>query len=265
MATDYLRIVTIFVVMTSVIALMNQKFVCCSRFCRSRTKLMSAVPSQTSSFTVSSSDGSMKPIEKSKKVIKDHFPLSALPTLQDQQVIEQRQTGRPAHGIFGVENTRCKYGFPQAYAQYPVTRSISSGMIRLSCPHLVKAVDELEAEGGLDYFDAKLLEEPADGVLRTSFNETNQAWISIRKDTVSESDRKYVDTYLGTEGAENFMESGIIGCTIGKIQVKCLHAHIADDLMRGSNQIGAQALDRLKEKGVDNDLQVAPFLELKNV
>lgn len=239
--------------MTSVIALTNRKFVLCSgtRLCQSQTKLMSSVPSPESSFTVSSSDGSMKSIEISKKVVKDHFPLSSLPTLEDQKIIEQRQTGRPAHGIFAVENTRCKYGFPQAYSQYPVTRTISSGMIRLGCPHLVKAIDELEAEGGLDYFDAKILEEPEDGVLRTSFSETNQAWISIRKDTVSESDRKYIDGYLGIEGAEFFMESGIIGCTIGKLQVKCLHAHVADHLMRGSNQIGAQALDKLKEKGND--------------
>lgn len=261
MVADYMRIASFFVVMTSVIALMNQKFMSCSRLCRSQTKLMSSVPSPTSSFTISSADGSMKPIETSKKVVKDHFPLSALPTLKDQQVIEQRQTGRPGHGIFGVENARCKYGFPQAYAQYPVTRTISSGMIRLSCPHLVQAVDELEAEGGLDYFDAKLLEEPSDGVLRTSFNDTNQAWIAIRKDTVSDSDRKYVDSYLGVEGAESFMESGIIGCTIGKIQVKCLHAHIADNLMRGSNQIGAQALERLKEKGIDDNLLVAAVLD----
>lgn len=261
MVTDYLRIASFFVVMASVIALMNQKFVSCSRLCRSQTKLMSSVPSPTSSFTATSPDGSMKPKETSKRVVEAHFPLSAVPTLKDHQVIEQRQTGRPSHGMFGVENARCKYGFPQAYAQYPVTRTISSGMIRLSCPHLVQAVDELEAEGGLDYFDAKLQEEPADGVLRTSLNDTNHAWIAIRKDTVSIADRMFADAYLGIEGAESFMASGIIGCTIGKIQVKCLHAHIADNLMRGSNQIGAQALERLKEKGIDDNLEAAAVLD----
>lgn len=73
------------------------------------------------------------------QILTAHFPLSIYPENIDQQVIEQRQISRSSVGLFAVENTRCKYGFPQAYVQYPVGNGVSSGMIRLSCPHLVKA------------------------------------------------------------------------------------------------------------------------------
>ena len=190
-----------------------------------------------------------KSVEQARALVDNYFPLAALPTVSDMEVIESRQIGRPARGTFAVENARCKYGFPQAFVQYPVGKSISSGMIRLSCPHLVKAVDVIEAEGGLDYFDSKLASEAEDGVLRSSFNSTNLAWMAIRNDAVSSKDRDYVQKKLGIEGTKFLMESGIIGCTIGRIQVKCLHAHIADHLMRGTNEIGAEALDVLTKKG----------------
>jgi hypothetical protein len=125
----------------------------------------------------------------------------------------------------------------KAYVQFPVGGGVSSGMLRLSCPHLVKAVDELEKEGALDHFDGKLAKEEEGRVLRASFSDTNEAWRSIRKEAVTEQDRQTMNDRLGKEGAKHLMESGIIGCTIGKLQVKCLHAHIADHLLRGSNGI----------------------------
>jgi hypothetical protein len=248
MSSGHIRTLFSFLRMTSAIALMSTKFSLTplSHLTSSQMRCMSsaAVSSPVDNFNYTG-----KSIEHAKNLVDTYFPLAAIPTVSDMEVIESRQIGRPARGTFGVENARCKYGFPQAFVQYPVGRSISSGMIRLSCPHLVKAVDEVEAEGGLDSFDSKLAMEAEDGVLRSSFNSTNLAWIAIRNDAVSLKDRDYVQKKLGIEGTKFLMESGIIGCTIGKIQVKCLHAHIADHLMRGKNEIGAQALDVLTKKG----------------
>jgi Protein of unknown function (DUF501) len=60
-----------------------------------------------------------------------------------------------------------------------------------------------------------------------------------------------MDRKLGVDGAVNLMESGIIGCTPGKLQVKCLHAHVADQLLRGTNEIGALTMKRLEADGID--------------
>ena len=194
-------------------------------------------------------NGSTKDPESSIKILETFFPLAAYPTAVDLQVIEQRQIGRTATAMFGVENTRCKHGFPQAYVQYPVGGGVSSGMIRLSCPHLVKSVDEMESDGALNDFDAKLANEETGVHLRDSFMDTNLAWRAIRETAVSVEDRLYMDEKLGIEGSKFLMESGIIGCTIGKLQVKCLHAHIGDHLMRGTNKIGAEALEKLESRG----------------
>lgn len=237
-----------FLRMTSAIALMSTKFsmIPSNHLASSHTRLMSSVPVQP---VVDNFNYTGKSVEQAKTLIATYFPLATLPTVSDMEVIEARQSGRPARGTFAVENTRCKYGFPQAFMQYPVGKSVSSGMIRLSCPHLVKAVDEFEAEGGLDTFDSMLANEAEDGTLRSSFHSANLAWIAIRKDSVSTKDRDYMQKKLGIEGSKFLMESGIIGCTVGKIQVKCLHAHIADHLVRGTNEIGAQALEELTKKG----------------
>lgn len=107
-----------------------------------------------------------------------------------------------------------------------VVSGVSSGMIRLVCPHLVKAVDELEKQdiGGINYFDKKLEDEQEGLKLRENFAETNLAWLQIRSKAVTPEDTEIMKQTLGENGADNALNSGIIGCTIGKIQVKCLHA-----------------------------------------
>jgi hypothetical protein len=191
--------------------------------------------------------------EFGKQIISNHFPSATYPENTDQQVIEQRQINRSARGLFGVEKARCKYGFPQAYVQYPVGNGVSSGMIRLSCPHLVKAVDEYERQGALDEFDALVADNGSKQgeMLRSSFGTVNEAWRDIKVAAVTPEDVDIMNRKLGQDGTNCLMNSGIIGCTFGKLQVKCLHAHIADHLVRGDNLIGEVALEKLTERGVD--------------
>ena len=84
------------------------------------------------------------------------------PTNSDLRVIVERQLGYTGnateYNVFAV-GCRCKHGYPQAFAFNPLTRStpshhrnplrrapVDSGLFRLSCPWLVKAIDEWEAE-----------------------------------------------------------------------------------------------------------------------
>lgn len=246
MITTHWRKAILYVMMTSAVLISKSPFSLSKKLLLSSARLKSTSPSPLSKSTFKATG---KTIEFAEHVIGEYFPNSTRPTLEDVKIIEERQIGRPPHSIFAIEKSRCKYGFPQAFVQYPVSTAISSGMIRLACPHLVKGIDTLEAEGGLDFFDAKLANETEDGILRTTFDKANKAWRTIRDVTVNNEDKKHMVSKLGVEGSEFLMESGLIGCTIGKLQVKCLHAHVADHLMRGSNEIGAETLQLLEKKG----------------
>ena len=252
MAFNVLRSIVVAIMISSAFAMINLY-----PFRRSSKQSLSSqmrlgssiVPSLCTTPSAAMNNGSYKDPEFSIKILEAYFPLATYPSREDTQVIEQRQIMRTATSLFGVENSRCKHGFPQAYVQYPVGGGVSSGMIRLSCPHLVKAVDEMESDGALVDFDAKLADDVEGLSLRISFNDTNLAWRSIRQSSVTVQDREYMDKKLGLEGTKFLMDSGIIGCTIGKLQVKCLHAHIGDHLMRGKNEIGAEALVKLEKRG----------------
>ena len=104
-------------------------------------------------------------------------------------------------------------------------------MLRLSCPFLVKAIDEWEANGGIEEVNAALHESED---LQESFVQTNQAWQVIRRNSVSPEQKEYVSSIIGAKGLLNFMDSGIIGVSQNKTDdVKCIHAHVADYLIRG--------------------------------
>jgi hypothetical protein len=67
------------------------------------------------------------------------------------------------------------------------------------------------------------------------------------------TDLEHVESALGDQ-AHIFLDSGIIGVAPGKVHdVKCLHAHLADHLVRGQNVIGERIKSKLLEKGVSLD------------
>ena len=159
------------------------------------------------------------------------LPRSEPPSQEDLSCIGRRQVFGSTEGIFAVEAARCRHGFPRAFVRLPVTSKISSGMLRLSCPFLVKAIDEWEAKGGIEELNAALSET---GDLRESFVLANQAWQEIRGNSVSHEQKEYVVSIIGAKGLHNFMDSGIIGVSQNKTDdVKCIHAHVADYLVRG--------------------------------
>lgn len=181
--------------------------------------------------------------------------------------IEQRQLDRPTDGIVAVEAAKCKYGKPRAFVRSPVTRrdiaekpskaiAISSGMLRLSCPHLVKAIDEMEATGGIEGVNDSLQSQSSElgKQYRNSFLSANTAWKSIRAQLCTPEDSIVATEVLGAKGFGNMMESGIIGVTLDKTDdAKCLHAHTADYLLRdGDNLIGKYVIEVLASKGIDS-------------
>ena len=188
--------------------------------------------------------------DRGKELRKHYLPSSVAPTVEDRRCIEERHLDHRVTGMYAVDSSRCKHGVPRAFMQFPVAGRISSGMIRLTCPYLVKAIDEWEADGAIESFNS-LLEGRGD--LRDNFDATNKAHAQLRSASVTPLEREVIDRKLGKEGAAHLMGSGIIGISLGRNRdVKCLHAHTADFLLRGDNDIGRLALQGLEsERGVD--------------
>jgi hypothetical protein len=186
-------------------------------------------------------------------IVQKLLPRSTIPTTIDKNVIERRQLVYPVKRILAVEASKCKHGFPRAFVQYPIDgERSSSGQLRLSCPHLVKAVDEYEIAGGGIKFFNDLMAMPENEQLRENFVATNYRWKAIREASISAREEEVICEKLGQHGKDQFMNSGIIGITLEKTDdVKCLHAHVADELVRGDNKIGQQTLEILDQRGIN--------------
>ncbi|CAM9158528.1 unnamed protein product [Choristocarpus tenellus] len=169
------------------------------------------------------------------------------PTEGDVRCIEERQLRHKTSAI--AVSGHCRHGFPQAFGFSPCGHKISSGLFRLSCPMLVQAIDSLESEGGIEHINERLELEPD---LREDFMAVNLVHGGLRKRLMSPGDLKSVSDYLGSdEIAMTFLGSGITGVTPSKVRdAKCLHAHVADALMRGrgKNAIGRATLELLEQR-----------------
>ena len=156
-----------------------------------------------------------------------------------------------------------------------------SGLLKLSCPHLVRAVDELEDEGGIGAMNdiVKGSEE-----LQRSMVLTHELHAKVRRDMLEDVDAKMnggdadeqavgamndiLRQKLGERGAEAFLSSGVAGASAGSTDdVKCLHAWLGDYLFRGVQEegedddkdadiaasiaMGHAVVQALKERGVD--------------
>ena len=189
------------------------------------------------------------------------------PSDSDRRAIEERQLGHKTSNLVGC-GARCKHGFPQAFAHDPVGRApwvingreyprktkLESGLFRLSCPLLVEAIDAWEAEGAVRAVNKRVSLEPdlaAD--LHTAHGEHAAARKQILGDRLS-AVLEEADT-TGPESrriADMVLDSGIAGQTRTKVDIKCVHAQVADHLCRSkSNGVGAELLRQLEARGID--------------
>eukprot|EP00591_Stephanopyxis_turris_P001573 CAMPEP_0195512702 /NCGR_PEP_ID=MMETSP0794_2-20130614/4572_1 /TAXON_ID=515487 /ORGANISM="Stephanopyxis turris, Strain CCMP 815" /LENGTH=286 /DNA_ID=CAMNT_0040640549 /DNA_START=135 /DNA_END=995 /DNA_ORIENTATION=- len=194
-------------------------------------------------FTTSSSVDSRFRHAAVNSFAEEDFPV---PTPADVACIEDRQL---QHGVqaFAV-GCRCTHGFPQAFGFHPIERKVSSGLFRLSCPLLVKAIDEWERQGGVREMSDLVRASPD---LREDFEKTLQRTAAVRRSVVDSfpGGLEKVQSKLG-DNSERYLSSGIAGISQGQVDdVKCLHAHAADHLSRsdGGNDIGKEVLRRLRE------------------
>lgn len=182
------------------------------------------------------------------------LPSCSQPTERDRSCVENRQLRHPLTSMLAV-GARCKYGFPQAVVLDPCRRAksglagfpIDTGLFRLTCPHLVQAIDEWEREGAVRELNARVDAAPA---LQASLNEAHDAHRTVRRGLVGE---QQCATFDADQQTSVVLNSGLAGVTRREPpDAKCLHAQVADVLCRGEkNAVGLAVLDGLRARGVD--------------
>jgi len=139
-------------------------------------------------------------IEKAQDFDLDTFSGGTVRAISEheKEVIEDRQLRFKSNAFIGVPAvSKCRHGFPQAVLSNPVGHSTStgwkpvSGICRLTCPHLVKALDEYEAEGAVAAYNQRLQSGDATSEGRTwpaAVAGSNQAHRVLRRALMLDSD-----------------------------------------------------------------------------
>ena len=188
----------------------------------------------------------------------------------DLQTIE-RQLEVRSHPV--AIGPRCRHGAPQAFVLDPLNRYLNenvhggriileSGLFRLSCPLLVKAIDEWEAEGAVEQLNSEIR---SDARKMDELRRVHRDHASSRATLYAVRARALLDEREADEHSHGLREmlevvlaSGIAGQNVAKVDVKCLHAQVADGLCRSAegtmaeaNPIASGILARLVASGVE--------------
>jgi hypothetical protein len=143
----------------------------------------------------------------------------------DRHVVEG-QIGRPPRAMAGV-GARCAFGLPAVTRQAPVDdhgRPFPTAFY-LTCPHLVKQIDRLEAAGGVRRYEQRMAADPDLRAATDRANERHQA--------------------IDARGAN-------IAASSDPAHLKCLHAHAAFALAAGDHPLGAQVLAEAAPRWCDD-------------
>lgn len=137
----------------------------------------------------------------------------------DDEVVAA-QIGRPTRATTEVV-FRCELGLPVVVRMPPVLPTGEPFPTRywLTCPLAHRRVARLEADSGVARFDRRLQEDPE---FREAFERANERHARDRDAAIA------ADVSLAPRG-------GVGGIRHG---VKCLHAHLADELASGDNPVG---------------------------
>jgi hypothetical protein len=190
---------------------------------------------------------------------KTAFP-NSIPAQQSDVESCLRQTGQvaPAKAAIGVPSScACRHGFPQAFAMDPIHSGrdnsagrVNSGLLKLTCPHLVRAVDSLEDEGMISIFNERLKENNS---FQEATDDAHAVHAASRKELLNDNEVEAVRLKLGERGTTAFLEAGVASASPGSTDVKCLHAWLADSLFRGETEspMGKAVAKELVDRGVD--------------
>lgn len=129
--------------------------------------------------------------------------------------------GRPPRGRWRVART-CHLGVPMVIESHPVDDDGEPfpTLYWLTCPILAKRVSKLESEGAMADLNERL---KADAGLKGRLADA-------------------IDSYVGTRDAHAVIADAGARPGGGPARVKCLHAHVAHELVDRINPVGAITL-----------------------
>ncbi|CAE8696003.1 unnamed protein product [Polarella glacialis] len=155
---------------------------------------------------------------------------------------------------------RCRHGWPQAIVYDPLYRERPGkhfrlgDTTRLTCPLLVGAIDKMEKKGAMEAYNERLLRDPE---WHGNFAEINEAHRLLRLSLVADrpEEMRSVRELYGETTFGVAMGAGLASMRPdAKADVKCLHAQVGDELIRGGNNLIAQQTPRdIEEQGISVD------------
>lgn len=169
----------------------------------------------------------------------------------DERVVARQLRRRPKPFLDVCR--RCRYDYPQVIANNPV-HSHPSGfevfptVYWLTCPLLARAISRLEAEGQIRMYEERLR---TDGEFLDRMESEHRAAAASRLKLVPEEVQEALQSQQPRQW-ESLAETGIAGIRAAE-GVKCLHAHFADYVGRGTNPIGQDVAEQLRSRGVAVD------------
>jgi hypothetical protein len=212
-----------------------------------------------------------------------NFPGAAPIQPTDAQTFKhQTNQASPAAALLGKPaSCLCAHGFPQAFSLDPIpisTNRLNSGLLKLTCPLLVNAIDCLEDDGFIDEINGVVQNEVSTGdggaLLAKCMHEAHlvhsgsrQRLLESSSAASEKSPHEIIENKLGKEGAEHFLAAGVAGANplAEKADVKCIHAWLADYMFRKAvadstevsagmtkdHPIGELIKDALSKRGID--------------
>lgn len=154
---------------------------------------------------------------------------------------------------------RCRHGWPQAVLYDPLYQSTPGkhyrlgDTTRLTCPLLVTALDKIEKAGAMAIYNERLQTDPT---WAGQLDRVNEAHRLLREHVVSDRPTQMAEvrSHLGEATYATAMSAGLASMRKGTQDVKCLHAQVADELIRGGqNLIALQALKDIEDMGIPVD------------
>ncbi len=147
------------------------------------------------------------------------------------------QIGRRPRGVTGIP-IRCSYGYPQVVRVRPlIDGEPFPTLYWLTCPHLCREIDRLEADGWVGRLERRIA---ADDALGRGMEEAHRRYVEQRAAQLTGDDRRALDE---RGQSESLLVKGIGGIADRK-RLKCLHLHVAHAL-GDANPIGDLVLEML--------------------
>jgi len=145
----------------------------------------------------------------------------------DLLIIEQ-QLGRPPRGLLNIE-VRCPWGYPAVIRVAPLLDNAEPfpTLFWLTCPIVREQLSRLEERGVIKTLEDEIARDPE---LQRLYREDHRRYAHERFSLLSTHEKKLLEDRGWLEALR---DRGIAGIADFRT-VKCLHAHYAHHLARGS-------------------------------